>query len=111
MRIRLIILALATVLAWDIGYCQDNIYTWRDKNGVLNITDVPPPQGAEILDISPSYRQQAEKYQRQRLQERSKQAVEAGTGRPEAPKKAVQPQEKDQGMSKPDSPKKKRKGY
>lgn len=76
MQIRLFILALAIVLLWDNGYGQDNIYTWRDKDGVLNITDVPPPQGAEILEISPSYREQAEEYWRQRQlhQERRRQA-------------------------------------
>ena len=27
-------------------------YTWKDAEGVLNITDYPPPDGIEILDIS-----------------------------------------------------------
>jgi len=35
------------------GYAADAIYTWKDKNGVLNITDAPPPAGAVVLDVSP----------------------------------------------------------
>ncbi len=27
-------------------------YTWKDAKGVLNITDYPPPDGIEIIDIS-----------------------------------------------------------
>ena len=27
-------------------------YTWEDKDGVLNVTDFPPPEGANIIDIS-----------------------------------------------------------
>lgn len=27
-------------------------YTWKDADGVLNITDYPPPEDVEIIDIS-----------------------------------------------------------
>ncbi|GAB4336681.1 MAG: hypothetical protein Kow0089_07260 [Desulfobulbaceae bacterium] len=45
----------------------ENIYTWRDEQGILNITDQPPPAGAEILDVSPSRRNEAEQLQRARM--------------------------------------------
>lgn len=75
---RVVLLIMATILWWTNGYCEENIYTWRDRHGVLNITDYPPPPDAEILDISPSYKQQAEEYWRQRglQQERIRQMEE-----------------------------------
>lgn len=76
MKIWIVILSLASIMLWESGYCAENIYTWRDKNGVLNITDHAPPPGAEILEISPSHREKAEEYWRQRRlqQERIDQA-------------------------------------
>lgn len=38
-----------------------------DEQGVLNITDQSPPDGAEIIEVSPSNRKAAEKIQRERL--------------------------------------------
>lgn len=37
------------------GTCHggNNNYTWKDAHGTLNITDYPPPEDAEIIDISP----------------------------------------------------------
>lgn len=35
-----------------------NVYTWTDKDGVVHITDQPPPAGAEVVDVIP-YQKQA----------------------------------------------------
>jgi hypothetical protein len=116
MRIRIIILALVSVILWDNGYCADNIYTWRDKNGVLNITDYAPPHDAEILEISPSYRDKAEEYWRQRRlhQERIDQTAQQKRMEEQAAearkKEAEQLPEKAQETD-VKSPAKKKKGY
>jgi hypothetical protein len=123
MRIKIIILALVSFVLWESGYCAENIYTWRDKNGVLNITDYAPPPGAEILEISPSYRNQAEEYWRQRrLQQeridqaaqqktREEQAAAARKKEAEARQRADQPQESAQETKDKKSPVKKKGGY
>ena len=54
------LIALAVTFSVLLGtscYGADSLYTWKDDKGTLNITDAPPPQGAEILDISPIIRQ------------------------------------------------------
>jgi len=51
----------------SVNHGAENIYTWKDKEGVVNITDQPPPPGAEIIDVSPSYRKEAEELQRERM--------------------------------------------
>ncbi|MDW7771663.1 MAG: hypothetical protein SCH71_02120 [Desulfobulbaceae bacterium] len=61
-----IIAGLAAVLLCNNSYGQENIYTWRDKEGVLNITDYPPPGDAELLEISQSHREEAIKLLRER---------------------------------------------
>lgn len=123
MYIRIIILALATGLLWNSGYCEENIYTWKDKNGVLNITDYPPPPEAEILDISPSHRAKAEEYWRQRQlqQERmeqaeqrriqEEQAAEARTKEAEAYREADRLLKKAQEVKEEQRPPRKRRGY
>jgi len=69
MPFRIIIIVLSAMFIWNIGYCQeDTIYTWKDKNGVLNITDAPPPPDAELLDSSPGHRKEAEAYQLQLME-------------------------------------------
>jgi Zn-dependent protease with chaperone function len=76
MLIRFILLLFVSLVLCDLKICygQEYIYTWKDKNGVLNITDYAPPTDAQILDISPSYREEAEKYRRQQrmFQERAR---------------------------------------
>ncbi len=67
MTYKIIIVAILSVFLSSIGYGGDNIYTWKDEQGVLNITDYVPPYGAEIINISPSPREAAEKLQAQRL--------------------------------------------
>lgn len=122
MHLRIIILTLATVLLWNSGYCEENIYTWKDKNGVLNITDYPPPPEAEILDISPSHREKTEEYWRQRQlqQERieqaeqrkkqEEQAAEARAKEAEAYREADQLLKRAQEV-KEEPPPRKRRGY
>lgn len=122
MKIGIIILSLASILLWESGYCAESIYTWRDKNGVLNITDYAPSPGAEILEISPSYRDKAEEYWRQRrlLQERidqagqrkktEEQAAAARKKEAEAQQRADQPPVSNQKTKDTQSPAKK-KGY
>jgi hypothetical protein len=39
MRIKILLLTVATILWLADGYCEESIYIWKDKNGVLNITD------------------------------------------------------------------------
>lgn len=68
MRLLSISIILFSLFLWNYCYSQGNIYTWKDKNGVLNITDTPPPSGAEILDVSPSHTQEARE-SRRKLQE------------------------------------------
>lgn len=49
--------ALATLFVLFIGtqvYGSENIYTWKDARGVIHITDKSPPDGVEIMDISPA---------------------------------------------------------
>ncbi len=36
------------------AYCERNIYTWKDADGTLNITDKEPPDGVEIIYIRPA---------------------------------------------------------
>lgn len=67
MTYKIIIVALLSVFLFSIGYGTENIYTWKDEQGVLHITDNRPPYGAEIIDVSPSYRKAAEEIQAQRL--------------------------------------------
>jgi hypothetical protein len=55
----IILTALTFSFIINEAWCQENIYTWRDQNGVLNITDYPPPAGADLLEISPSHREEA----------------------------------------------------
>ncbi len=72
MRYRVILAAVVSVFLWTISYGAENIYTWRDKNGVLNITDQAPPDGVEILDVSPSYRKKAAQQEQSRQVRRQK---------------------------------------
>ncbi|MDD3619797.1 MAG: hypothetical protein RBR09_07155 [Desulfobulbaceae bacterium] len=123
MRIKILLLTVATILWWADGYCEENIYTWKDKNGVLNITDHAPPSDAEILDISPSHRQQAEEYWRQRreIQERARQAEEerrmkeqaaaAERREAEARRQAEELMERARRMEEMRKPERKKRGY
>jgi len=72
MQYLIILITAISVLFWNTGYCEDNIYTWKDKNGVLNITDAPPPAGAELIETSPGHREEALEILRQQqiLQEK-----------------------------------------
>lgn len=62
-----IIIAVLSVFLSSFSYGADNenIYTWKDKNGVINITDTPPPSSAELIATSPSYRKKAERIEEQ----------------------------------------------
>ncbi len=49
-------LAVAVTLIFCVvtfSIAGEAIYTWKDEQGVLNITDAPPPAGAVVLDVSP----------------------------------------------------------
>lgn len=78
MVLQILFLALALVLPWGLAHGEEYIYTWKDRNGVLNITDYAPPPGAEILEISPSHRKEAEEYwrRRQMLREKAERAAQ-----------------------------------
>lgn len=66
LRSCMVILLLAMIQPLSTARGEEYIYTWKDRNGVLNITDYAPPPGAEILEISPSRRKEAEEYWRRR---------------------------------------------
>ncbi|MBU0480293.1 MAG: DUF4124 domain-containing protein [Proteobacteria bacterium] len=59
----------AALSAFFFGVCYggDELFTWKDEQGGLHITDVRPPVGAEIINISPNNLKAAEEVQRQRL--------------------------------------------
>jgi hypothetical protein len=118
MHIGTIVLFLATFLLWDCGYGEEFIYTWKDEKGVLNITDYAPPTGSEILDISPSHREKAEEYWRQRQlqQERMYQAeqqrkMEQQAAEAETYREADQLLERAEEKKEIAPPVKKKKGY
>ena len=67
MTYKVIAIAILSVFLAGISYGAENIYTWIDKQGVLNITDQHPPDGAEIIDISPSHRKEAERIEQERF--------------------------------------------
>ena len=60
MTYKVIILIILSAFFSSISYGAENIYTWKDEQGVLNITDQSPPDGVEIIDISPSNKKAAE---------------------------------------------------
>ena len=64
---RVVVLALLLAAATVPADAQ-KLYTWTDDNGVLHITDQPPPKNARIKDVLP-YRektpQELEQIQRQ----------------------------------------------
>ena len=67
MTFKVIAVAIMSILLAGISYGADSLYTWIDDKGVLNITDQYPPEGAQIIDVSPSYREDAEKIEQERL--------------------------------------------
>jgi hypothetical protein len=52
MKKKVILLILLTVMIVGTSNGEQFNYTWKDAEGVLNITDYPPPDGIEIIDIS-----------------------------------------------------------
>jgi len=52
MKKKVIFFTLLTVMIVGTTHGEQFNYTWKDAKGVLNITDVPPPDGIEIIDIS-----------------------------------------------------------
>jgi len=52
MKKKVILFTLLTVMIVGTSYGEQFNYTWKDAEGVLNITDYPPPDGLEIIDIS-----------------------------------------------------------
>ncbi|MDD3618838.1 MAG: DUF4124 domain-containing protein [Desulfobulbaceae bacterium] len=61
MRSRYVWLIVLSLLVYGAGHAGVNNYTWKDAQGVLNITDYPPPEGVEILDIRPVPRQRVKR--------------------------------------------------
>lgn len=53
MRLKIVLLIAALIL-FTAGICTGARfnYTWKNKDGVLNVTDYPPPEGTEIIEIS-----------------------------------------------------------
>jgi hypothetical protein len=54
MRTGIALAVTLSVFFWTSGYSDNTLYTWKDDQGTLNITDTAPPDGAEIIDISPA---------------------------------------------------------
>mgnify|MGYP005621352413 CR=1 FL=1 len=118
-----IFMAMLSVFLWlGFGYCGENIYTWKDRDGVLNITDHAPPSGAEIIDISPSYREKTEELWHQRRirqqeiaesEQRRLREQQAEAERKEAAsrKRAEQQLMEQKGKVKADDKPKRKKGY
>ncbi|HHO47254.1 MAG TPA: DUF4124 domain-containing protein [Desulfobacteraceae bacterium] len=57
-------LIVLSLLVYGAGHAGVYNYTWKDEQGVLNITDYPPSEGVEILDIRPVPRQQVKRHAR-----------------------------------------------
>ena len=53
MKYKIIILAILSVFLCNSSYSGEELYTWKDKQGGIHYTEQRPPDGAEILDISP----------------------------------------------------------
>jgi hypothetical protein len=55
----------------------DKVYTWTDKDGNLHITDQPPPEGANVRNVT-TYKPQSEKevLENQRQQQMRENAVD-----------------------------------
>ena len=51
MKKKVILLILLTVMIVGTSNGEQFNYTWKDAKWVLNITDYPPPDGIEIIDI------------------------------------------------------------
>lgn len=49
---KLILTTFLTLFLAGMCYGAEFNYTWKDAEGNLYITDYPPPDGAEIIDIS-----------------------------------------------------------
>jgi len=47
----ILLLAVLMVLLAESSLAARFNYTWRDADGVLNITDYPPPEDAEVIDV------------------------------------------------------------
>jgi hypothetical protein len=52
MNTKIIFLTVLMLFCAGISYGARFHYTWKDKEGTLNITDYPPPEGTQIIDIS-----------------------------------------------------------
>ena len=52
MKKKIILCTMLTVMITSTSNGAQYNYTWKDADGVLNITDYAPPEGAEILDIN-----------------------------------------------------------
>jgi hypothetical protein len=64
-------------LATTAPLSADKVYTWTDKDGNVHITDQPPPQGANVRDVT-TYKPQSEKevLKNQRQQKMRENAVD-----------------------------------
>ena len=51
MKKAILLLAVLTALLAESSLGARFNYTWKDADGVLNITDFPPPEDAEVLDV------------------------------------------------------------
>lgn len=51
MKKAILLLAVLMVLLAESSVDARFNYTWRDADGVLNITDYPPPEDAEVIDV------------------------------------------------------------
>lgn len=49
---KIILTAVLTLFLAGICFGAQFNYTWKDAQGNLSVTDYPPPEGAEIIDIS-----------------------------------------------------------
>ena len=56
MKLFNLIVSLLVILSVASPLNAKKLYTWTDEKGVTHITDQPPPQSAEIKDVS-TYRE------------------------------------------------------
>ena len=47
----ILLLGLATAATQSLAGNTDKIYKWVDQNGAIQYTQMPPPAGAQILDV------------------------------------------------------------
>lgn len=67
-----IIFTFLIIFIFSFSVFAGEIYIWKDKNGVENITNIPPPENAKIRDRMKYQRDSPEAIQRYEAEQRAK---------------------------------------